>query len=205
MGLKILIETQNVDAVWIPNDPALLKSKIIEDVWKPVLKKHKIPSVVCEKVLLERGLGTLAVLPDLTDLGTRVSEIILTIKKNAWQIDTMTVVEPTSISKLINISQARKYFKIKEENLINYDEVIEKTNSKEDAPPIEGAEKLSLRQLLQLAPASGSFLDLNLSKSPVSMTIIDGDMVKLSGARHISELLEIYVPGFQYMTHILFF
>lgn len=199
MGLKILIETQNVDAIWIPNDPVLLHPEIIDNVWKPVLRKHKIPSVVCVKGLLERSLGTLAVLPDLTDLGGRIAEMILTIKKNAWQVDTMAIEEPTSVDKLININQARIYFGIKEENLKNYYEVSKVTTIKDEALPVEGTEKLSLRQLLQLAPSSGSFLDLNLSKSPLSMTIIDRDMIKLSGARHISELLEIYVPGFQYM------
>lgn len=56
-----------------------------------------------------------------------------------------------------------------------------------------------LDYLLELTISSGSFLDLNLEKTPASITVISKDMIKISGARNISELLEIYVPGFQYM------
>lgn len=56
-----------------------------------------------------------------------------------------------------------------------------------------------LDYLLDMKVTSGSFLDLNLENSPVSMTIITRENIELSGARHMSELLEIFVPGFQYM------
>ena len=60
-------------------------------------------------------------------------------------------------------------------------------------------DELSLGDILSIKLSTGSFLELDMSKSPLSMTIITEDMVKTSGARHMSELLEIYVPGFQYM------
>jgi|GEM_PF-953687 len=60
-------------------------------------------------------------------------------------------------------------------------------------------EDLSLDDLLELKITTGSFLDLDLSKSPLSMTVISKDQVQRSGSRNLSELLEIYVPGFQYM------
>jgi outer membrane receptor protein involved in Fe transport len=59
-------------------------------------------------------------------------------------------------------------------------------------------DELSLGDILSLKITTGSFLELDLSKSPLSMTIIDKEMVRTSGARNISELLEIYVPGFIY-------
>ena len=68
----------------------------------------------------------------------------------------------------------------------------------EDAKPEENIavpDNLSLQDLLTMEINTGSFLDLDLSKSPLSMTIITRDMVKTSGARNMSELLEIYVPG----------
>lgn len=58
---------------------------------------------------------------------------------------------------------------------------------------------LSLSELLDIKLQTGSFLDLDLARSPLSMTVIDRDKIEVSGARHLSELLEIYVPGFQYM------
>lgn len=58
---------------------------------------------------------------------------------------------------------------------------------------------MSLEELMDLKIKTGSFLELNLSKSPLSMTIIDKEQIQNSGSRTMSELLEIYVPGFQYM------
>ncbi len=63
----------------------------------------------------------------------------------------------------------------------------------------EDALGLSLSALLSLTLTTGSFLELDLTNSPFSMTIIDRRQIENSGARHLSELLEIYVPGFQYM------
>jgi len=64
-----------------------------------------------------------------------------------------------------------------------------------DAP----ADNLSLAALLDIKLQTGSFLELDLAKSPLSMTIIDRSKIRTSGARHLTELLEVYVPGFQYM------
>jgi outer membrane receptor protein involved in Fe transport len=63
----------------------------------------------------------------------------------------------------------------------------------------DGMDNFSLADLMNLKLQTGSFLELDLSKSPVSMTIIDRDKLKLSGARTLTEALEVYVPGFQYM------
>ncbi len=58
---------------------------------------------------------------------------------------------------------------------------------------------LSFEELLTIDIQTGSFLELDLMNSPFSMTIINKKQVYSSGARHLTELLEIYVPGFQYM------
>jgi len=59
--------------------------------------------------------------------------------------------------------------------------------------------ELSLEELLNMKITSGSFLELDLKSSALSLTVINQEQIHLSGARHLSELLEIYVPGFQYM------
>jgi len=68
-------------------------------------------------------------------------------------------------------------------------------------PAAAGSEsqELSLANLLDIKLQTGSFLELDLRKSPLSMTVIDRRAVDVSGARNLSELLEIHVPGFQYM------
>lgn len=70
-------------------------------------------------------------------------------------------------------------------------------NGKKAEPSEKDIEYLDY--VLSMVVSSGSFLDLNADKFPASVTVITGEMIKLSGARHMSELLEIYVPGFQYM------
>lgn len=59
-------------------------------------------------------------------------------------------------------------------------------------------DQLSLGDLLTMKITTGSFLELELTKSALSMTIISREMVRTSSARNMSELLEIYVPGFVY-------
>jgi len=58
---------------------------------------------------------------------------------------------------------------------------------------------ISIEDLLDSTVSIGSFLDLNIKHSPVSISVITAEQIQSSGARHLSELLEIYVPGFQYM------
>lgn len=60
---------------------------------------------------------------------------------------------------------------------------------------------LSLEELmgLDVLAETGTFLDVEMKMLPYSVTIIKEKDIENSGARHMSELLEIYVPGFQYM------
>lgn len=66
---------------------------------------------------------------------------------------------------------------------------------------VEDFFKMSLEELLNIKVTTGSFLSLDLQNSPMSLTIITSDQLNASGARHLSEALEIYVPGFQYMIN----
>lgn len=60
---------------------------------------------------------------------------------------------------------------------------------------------MSLEELMGIEVSTGSFLELDLYRSPVSLTTITSEQIELSGARNLSEVLEIYVPGFQYMIN----
>ena len=60
---------------------------------------------------------------------------------------------------------------------------------------------LSLTDVLNIKLSTGSFLDLDLAHSPMSMTVIDRSKIQVSGARHLGELLEIFVPGLQVMVN----
>ena len=63
----------------------------------------------------------------------------------------------------------------------------------------ENGMQLDLGKLLDIDISTGSFLDLDLKKSPVNLTVISNDKIYNSGAVTLSDVLEIYVPSFQYM------
>ncbi len=63
---------------------------------------------------------------------------------------------------------------------------------------IEIDNKEILQQILT-SPSTGSFLELGCLTSPMSYTVISRRDIQESGARTLTELLEIYVPGFQYL------
>lgn len=69
-----------------------------------------------------------------------------------------------------------------------------------NAPAGDGDE-LSLEALMNIKLQTGSFLELDLAKSPISMTTISRNKIQVSGARNLSEVLEIFVPGFQYAVN----
>jgi hypothetical protein len=62
-------------------------------------------------------------------------------------------------------------------------------------------EELDLSALLNIVIETGSFLDFDLAKTPHTISIIDARDIHTSGSRNLNELLEIYVPGFQYMIN----
>jgi hypothetical protein len=69
--------------------------------------------------------------------------------------------------------------------------------AQEPAPPapdeLQELRALSLEELMMLPLATGSFLQLDLFQSPLALTIIQREQIKASGARTLSELLEIYL------------
>ena len=112
----------------MPNDNVLLTGKIIKRVWRPLLKKHKIPLIVGLEVFVnpELDFGIFAVLPDHISLGNQAAEIILELKDNNWKFEKNITFPPISIKKIINYHQARIRFNIKEENFLNVDKILKK-------------------------------------------------------------------------------
>ena len=45
----------------------------------------------------------------------------------------------------------------------------------------------------------GTLIQIEKHHAPASITTITQEQIRLSGARNLDELLDIYVPGFQYM------
>jgi len=118
--------SQQVDALWIPNDNSLLQPKIITGVWLPFVKKYKIPIVVGVEVLVapKINLGTFAVLPDHVALGTQAAGIVYDIMEHDWTVGEKRIDPPLAVYKIINLPQAKKNFNVSEENLKSIDKKL---------------------------------------------------------------------------------
>jgi hypothetical protein len=124
-ALKELMK-QEVDALWVPNDNAVLHPAIIKSVWIPCVRKYKIPIVVGVEVLVRPKLnfGTFAVLPDHVSLGIQAAEMVFDLMDNNWEINKSRVDPPLAVYKIINLQQAEKYFTVTEENLKSVDKIL---------------------------------------------------------------------------------
>jgi hypothetical protein len=124
-GLKQLLKKDSIDAIWVPNDNALLTPVTIRDVWAPFTKESKIPVIVGVEVLVNPSLnfGTFAVLPDHIALGSQAADMVYDIKDNGWSVSDRKVEPPLSVYKIINLPQAKEVFKVKDENLRNVDRI----------------------------------------------------------------------------------
>jgi len=125
-GLIDLVDKKKVDVLWVPNDNEFLQPDIIRDVWVPLAKKFKIPVVVGVEILVKPQLefGTFAVLPDHISLGSQAAGMIYDIKDNDWTCESHKVEPPLAVYKIINVPQAKKNFKVKDEDLGSVDKKV---------------------------------------------------------------------------------
>lgn len=116
--LETLLKDHSVDALWIPDDPALFRPGIVETVWKPYMKKSSLLIIVPQKSLLidNSGFGTACVLPDYKALGKQTAQTITQMMSNNWivadqeikSIDTFQSFFADVIDYLANSSFTRK-------------------------------------------------------------------------------------------------
>ncbi len=71
----------------------------------------------------------------------------------------------------------------------------------EPSEMLELLDDLSLEELLNIKIKTGSLLSYDAHDAPHSITVIRGEDLGLSGARTLSEALDIFVPGFQLMSN----
>jgi hypothetical protein len=126
-GLRTLFEDENVDALWVPNDNALLTPALLREVWIPMLNRFRKPVIVGVEALAQPGLGfgTFAVLPDHTELGRQLAETVLELSASGFSIPGGKVRQPLSIIKVVNLPQARKIAGVGRENLGSVDRILE--------------------------------------------------------------------------------
>lgn len=71
----------------------------------------------------------------------------------------------------------------------------------ESTVDVEVLSEMTMDELLQIKVTTGTFLNTDFKNSSAAITIITAKQLEASGARHLSEALEIFVPGFQMMIN----
>lgn len=126
-ALTTLFENRKIDALWVPNDNALLTPEIIKEVWIPLINKHRKPVMVGVETLVNPKLsfGTFAVLPDHVELGRQLAEKILEISDSGFKLEAGAVDQPLSVIKTVNMRQARTFLDVGTARLGSVDKILE--------------------------------------------------------------------------------
>jgi hypothetical protein len=126
-ALRTLLEDEKADAIWIPNDNALMTPVLLREVWIPMLNRFRKPVIVGVEALAQPGLGfgTFAVLPDHRELGRQLAEMVLELSASGFAAPGGKVRQPLSIIKVVNLPQAHKIAGVGRENLANVDRILE--------------------------------------------------------------------------------
>jgi hypothetical protein len=113
-ALLDLLENEQVDALWVPNDNILLSPSFLTMVWIPQVKKYRKPVIVGIEALAKPDLefGTLAVLPDHVALGVQAVALLLDARENKWKVRSGAVEPSLSVYKVLNLRQARAWYKV---------------------------------------------------------------------------------------------
>lgn len=118
---------EDVEAIWLLNDNALLNGTVLGKAWIPSLGSDNLPVIVGVKSLLATkfNLGTFAVVPDHYGLGVQAASIIGDLLDEDWDLDGRDVEQPLSVKKIINTKlMDKKKIAISKTSLSLVDEVI---------------------------------------------------------------------------------
>ncbi len=122
------LRAKGIDAVWILNDNALLKPKVISKGWLPSLKKDPLPVMVGVRALVSKSsrFGSFAVVPDHVSLGAQAGNTFFEIVDNDFQVEEGATTElPVSVEIVMDVYIARKHLSFKEELISQIDRVVE--------------------------------------------------------------------------------
>lgn len=101
------IKKQDIDAIWVMNDPALLSKTLLTRAWIPLLKRFEGPVVVGIPTLINSQfmLGDYVSYPDHFELGIQIGDKLFDLQDNDWQLHSSINTQPISIRKEININR----------------------------------------------------------------------------------------------------
>ena len=127
-ALHDLGQRSKVDAIWMLNDNALVRSPdFVDDAWRAELTDAKVPLIVGVPNLVEPGspLATLAVVPDHEALGLQAANLLFELSENDWQVERFPVELPLSVRTVVDLKLVRANFGLRPEALKHIDHALE--------------------------------------------------------------------------------
>jgi hypothetical protein len=127
-ALHELAQKSKVDAVWMLNDNALVRSPdFVNDAWRAELSEAKLPLIVGVPNLVEpsSSLAALAVVPDHEALGLQAANLLFELSENDWQVERFPLELPLSVRTVVDIKLVRANFGLRPEALKHIDSALE--------------------------------------------------------------------------------
>jgi len=123
-ALKQLLRRENVDALWIFNDPFLLSDHNLARGWVPILLKCSKPILVGVESLIK--VGHLGVFPNHHRLGEQAASLVLETRENGWKLTGERIRSPISVTKIVNLERVNPTrIKLNAEVLDEMDQIIQ--------------------------------------------------------------------------------
>lgn len=119
---------ESADVLWVLNDDRLLTPKLLADGWLPGLDERPwVPAIVGAGSLVSAGrsFGTFAVLPDHVALGSQAAGMLLDIADSDWQLDSSFVQLPLSTTTIMDLSQVKERFTMRDDALEQVDRIVD--------------------------------------------------------------------------------
>ncbi|MBC8132895.1 MAG: hypothetical protein H7X95_07925 [Deltaproteobacteria bacterium] len=127
-ALAELRRNQRIDALWVLNDSRLLKdAAFIAEAWRPEVGFMGVPVIVGAASLLEARskFGSFAVLPDHAALGVQTANLLLDLQDDDWRMDAHPIDLPLSTITVLDVTEARARFGLRDNALQHVDRTIE--------------------------------------------------------------------------------
>jgi ABC-type uncharacterized transport system substrate-binding protein len=127
-ALHGLVEKSKVDAVWMLNDDALVRSpEFVDDAWRVELGEARLPLIVGVPNLVDPSfpLATLAVVPDHEALGLQAANLLFDLSENDWHVERFPLEGPLSVRTVVDVKLVRANFGLRPDALKRIDSALE--------------------------------------------------------------------------------
>jgi ABC-type uncharacterized transport system substrate-binding protein len=127
-SLAQLLSADQVDALWVLNDNALLTPELIASAWVPAVNgERRVPVIVGVPSLLSKNypVGSFAMVPDYGALGVQTANLVFDLAEQGFKLRDRGIKLPISIKTLVPLERGRLHFGLKPGGLESVEQVSE--------------------------------------------------------------------------------